>query len=287
MEVAQQPSTVTDCLYLSATACVLQVKLCVLSIRGSILQHICPPSQQILFLTFFVMSLSTGTTPTLVRCRRSVTRTWTPTWRNNHGCTWMSSTPWVPSVRFTPTWANTQRRYVTLQLPRIDHMLQTTEKWPRPNPKSLPARDLFLCPKPFETANSPACLLHELWTQWAGAANGWFKKKKKRGHVSTPPCGLNGGTQRFVSDSWVKDSSSSSVPVAPQSMFFCCWRSPLTCRWPLPCGFTPTLHLCYNGWNYYKYLPGSKPLPVIIKTFKYKYNTDNNLFFSLEYCRTF
>lgn len=54
-----------------------------------------------------------GTTQTSIRCLRSVTRTWMPTWPNNHGCTWMSSTPWALSVRFTPMWANTPRRYGT------------------------------------------------------------------------------------------------------------------------------------------------------------------------------
>ena len=65
-------------------------------------------------LCFTSPSFSIGTTQTLIKCQRSVTRTWTPTWQNSHGCTWMSSIPWALSVRFTPMWANTLRRYVIL-----------------------------------------------------------------------------------------------------------------------------------------------------------------------------
>lgn len=60
---------------------------------------------------FFFSFAQTGTTQTSVRCQRSATRTWTPTWQNSHGCTWTSSTAWALSVRFTPTWVNTPKRW--------------------------------------------------------------------------------------------------------------------------------------------------------------------------------
>lgn len=67
----------------------------------------------------------TGTTQTSIRCQRSATRTWTPTWQNSHGCTWMSSTAWALSVRFTPMWVNTLKRWVIKNLV-VYHMIGTS-----------------------------------------------------------------------------------------------------------------------------------------------------------------